>query len=115
MRWRSRFAIGALVLLPVAGASGAAFADATNRPLPQRLDAVARTLSAQHSSDAAVISDESRSRGSGNALRPVLANLRTEPAVALGAWATVVALALLVVSTGTRLAPRGRAPPLRFL
>jgi hypothetical protein len=113
MRWHSRLALGAAVLLPALGfvAPAAESPDAT----PLDRGAVGRSVSAHRSTESAVVAAEPGVGRPSHSLRPVLGDLPTTAETSLAAWVLVGFLAALTRSARPRLVARGRAPPLRFL
>jgi hypothetical protein len=115
MRWQSRLAIGALIVLPTVGVSGAAVAGDTTASSRRTREPRDQSVAAHRSAPSAVVSAPPDARRAAPAPRPVVGDLPTNAPLTLAAWVLVGLIAVLTSSVWFRLAPRGRAPPLRFL
>jgi hypothetical protein len=113
MRWHSRFAIGALLLVPTVGASAAVAAAAA--PAPRALTPVERSVSAPHSSESAVIANEPASVHSSATLRSAFGTLPAPATTPLTVWALIAIIGALMLPLPRLHAVRLRAPPMRFL
>jgi hypothetical protein len=115
MRWQSRLAIGALIVLPSVRVAGAAVAGDVTASTPRAHEARNQSVAAHRSAQSAVVSAPPYARRTAPALRPVVGDIRTNAPLTLAAWVLVGIIAARILSVWFRLAPRGRAPPLRFL